>query len=355
MHSITRLLIAPLLVTSLVACGPTDNNTDDNSENNSSTMVDKAAQRVEWEACVGDTMTYTPFETSISTAARVAGFETIGEKLWNNTMTPSQDDFVQSNLTYVEEEGLDSRVARREDEHYAPVMKDGEVVACNSAEDVPMSNPDRCVGPAKIRPLVIGGLTDGAMSMDEAERMLASAEVEASLLWFLYVSTFKEIHTCTKKKKDCDSSYAYYTGAQPEEMGIGLAGYLRREVPEAHAAVWDALLEMRCWRQVDDADTAQNQELRDEVIAKLDKALLFGISRLVTARLTAIQSADAADVPAEWRWLQIMGDVLVREAKETDAAKGAQLEDAFGKAMFSEVSDASALISTIEELFPSAT
>lgn len=353
MRTMYKLGLATLFTTLTIACGPDDDNkTTHNKAENNATTVDVVAQRAAWETCVADIKTYTPFETSISTAARVSAFESIGERLWNND-TLTQDDFVQSNLTYVEAEGLDSRLSRREDEHYPAIVEGGETVACNSSEGVATSNPDRCVGPAKIRPIVLDGLTDGAMSMDMDAQRIASTQVEASLLWFLYVSTYKEANTCTQKKKDCDSSYAYYSGAQPEEMGIGLAGYLLREVPEAHAAVWDGLLELRCWRQVDDTDTAQNLALRDEVIARMDKALLFGISRLVTARLTQIQTADGGNIPAEWAWLQIMGPVLVREATARDATKGAELDAAFAKATFAEI-DATTLITTIEGLFTSA-
>lgn len=349
---LATLSLATTLLFGAVACGPDENN-DTTTQDNNGGNVDTAAQRQAWETCVAETDTYTPFETSISTAARVAGFETIADKTWRNAM-PTTMDFEQANLTYVEEEGLDSRLSRREDEHYPAVMVDGEAVACNSAEDIPENNPDRCVGPAQIRPLVLDALTTGAMSDDLAERQVAGKQLEASLLWFLYTSTYKEATTCTQKKKDCDSSYAYYTGDQPEDMGLGLSNYFRTEVPEAHAAVWDGLVEVRCWREVDDTEEAQNLELRDEALATLDKALLYGISRLVSARLYNLSATDvtAQDRAEDWEWLTIMGPVLEREANTIDAAKAKTLEDAFDKASPDGV-DTQALAMTIEELFPS--
>ena len=342
-------LLSLALPVTLAGCGPDGGPGEQNKDD---MVLDEAAQRAAFQACVKETTTYTPFETSISTAARVGAFESIGERLWRNP-TPTRADFEQANLLYVEEEGLDSRLSRREDEHYPAVEVDGETVSCNSAPIVAISNPERCVGPAQIRPLVIDGLTEGAMSEDQLVRDKASHQVEASLLWFLYVSTYKEIHTCAQKKKDCDSSYAYYTGAEPEEMGIGLAGYFRREVPEAHAAVWDALLKMRCWRQVDGGDTAANTPLRDEVIRELDAALLFGLSRLVTARLKALQeSSDEAQRAELWQAITILGPVLEREAKARDSAQGVALAGELDEKA-AEGADLDMLITLIEDLFPS--
>ncbi len=357
-HLFRALLFSSTIA--ITACGPSDENnaTENNAttENNSSMTIDKEAQRMEFDTCVAenaDTTTYTPFETSISTAARVAAFETMGDKTWRNEDLTGTD-FEEANLAYVEDEGLDSRVSRREDEHYPAVTDDaGETVKCNESDEIADANPDRCVGPAQMRPIIVDSLTAGATSTDTQEQKLAAARLESTLLWFFYVSTFKEATTCTSKKKDCDSSFGYYTGVQDKDMGLGLSGYFIREVPEAHDAVWDGIMQMRCWRQVDSTDTAQNLELRDEALSAMDHGLLYGISRLITARLESLADATDDEKAVTWQWLQIMGPVLDRSAAETDATKATTLREAFAQESPEGV-DAAALVTTIEELFPSA-
>ena len=338
------------------ACGPSDeenntsnenataNNTpDDNPDGNNPDGDD----REQWNMCREQVTEYMQFEETISSAGRVGAFEDIADRLWRNDSTPTGEDFVQANAIYLEPEGLDSRVSRREDEHYEPVMEGGEVLRCRD-EGVPAMDPDRCVGPAQIKPIIIDAFEAGANG--EAPEV-HGARVEAALLWFFYVSSYKEGITCTEKKKDCDSCYAYYTGDRPQEEGIGLAGYFRDIVPDAHDLTWDGILAVRCWREVDDAETATNLELRDDAMAELDKGLLYGVSRLVTDRLDELDTSTGVDREADWAWLQIMGPVLEREANVRDADAAAVLEDAFDQDSPDDV-DVAALTSTIEELFP---
>ena len=99
--------------------------------------------------------------------------------------------------------------------------------------------PDYCVGPARIQPVILGALQQGAMGVGDP--LVNAARVEAGLLWFFYVSQYKESYTCTTKAKDCDSAYAYYTGGEPARGGIGLAGRVAEADPAAHDRAWDGL------------------------------------------------------------------------------------------------------------------
>lgn len=278
-------------------------------------------QEDQWDACVSDDGTYKQFNESISSAGRVAGFEEIADLLWRKGSTPTSMDFLKAREIYATGEGLDSRVARREDEHYPPIMENGEVLKCRD-EGVPEKDPNRCVGPARIRPIINAGFQAG---IDGEDPVINAAKVEAALLWFLYVSTHKEAITCTAKTKDCDSAYAYYTGAQARDAGIGLAKYLRTQVPQAHERVWDGILAVRCWRDLDPEETATNLTLRDRAVDQMDKGLLYGLSQIILQRAAATKVHTGTTLKADLAWLNIMVPVLYRDAETRNPEQAASL------------------------------
>ncbi|HYO52557.1 hypothetical protein [Archangium sp.] len=110
--------------------------------------------------------------------------------------------------------GLDSRVQRREDVHY-PAPSSG--AKCSDA-GIPEQYPDRCVGPAKLLPILNEAFQKGTRG--ESPRVQAT-RIEAALLWFLYVSTPSEVTSCASKPQDCDSVWAYYTGGHRARSATG--------------------------------------------------------------------------------------------------------------------------------------
>ncbi|MEK7423184.1 MAG: hypothetical protein AAB131_05020, partial [Actinomycetota bacterium] len=274
-----------------------------------------------WPACISDDNAYHRFADSISSIARVAAFEAIRDLFTSGGLTAQ--DFVDADFIYLQDQGLDSRVGRREDEHYpAATDVDGTAVACNSGLVDPADFPERCVGPARIQPLLLAAFAAGGAG--EALRINA-ARIEAGLLWFLYVSIHKEATTCTANTADCDSGYAYYTGGEAREAGLGLAHDLRVLDPTAHDRVWDGLLSVRCWRDLDQAIPAADLARRDQEIRQLDVALLRGIAVLVSVRTVELMGASGEDRAALWASLQILGAVLGREASERDPTAAATL------------------------------
>jgi|GEM_PF-1242597 len=321
------------------------NNTSAN--NTSANNTSNADVLMQWETCRADTTEYERFEETISSIARIGAFEDIADLLWENEMEIMDQDFIDSNLIYVEEEGLDSRVSRREDEHYMPVMEGGMTLSCRD-DGVPEKDPNRCVGPAQIRPLVLDAFTEGAMG--EGEHKVEAAKVEAALLWFLYVSSYKEATTCAAKAKDCDSSFAYYGGGEQQDGGLGLARYFKTHAPAAHDEVWDGLIAVRCWRGIDDGEEATNTELHDMALAELDEGLDYGLARLVVWRLDEFDANEGVDRDADWAFLKILGPALQRAADARDANAAASLETAW--AGTADELDVAATKSTIETLFP---
>ena len=293
----------------------------------------------EWPECISDDNTYHQFQESISTIGRVGGYEEIADLLWRNG-TPDPAAFVAARDVYATGEGLDSRVQRREDEHYPPVTDPdtGDTLRCRD-EGVPAMDPQRCVGPALILPILNDAFQAGIEGTDPN---IQAARIEAALLWFLYVSTHKEANTCAVAQKDCDSAYAYYTGGEDRSGGLGLAGVVRDLSAETHDRIWDAILGVRCWRDLDGAEEATDLETRDRAVAQLDTALLHGVAAIVADRYASwVDTGSEADAA----FLEILGGVLDRAAQEIDA----DLADALAQAIADGEGDADGILT---ELFP---
>jgi len=280
-----------------------------------------------WPACASDEGSYVPFEATISTIARIDAYETMATLLWDNPAVPTAVDFLAARELYATDEGLGSRVPRREDEHYPPVTDEtGTVLLCRD-EGVPALDPLRCVGPAQMVPIINDAFVNGINGVDP---VVNAARLDATFVWFMYLSTYKESVTCTDVRKDCDSSWAYYNGGtQPAEAARGLGRLVDTVAPVTHDRVTDGVLAIRCWRDLDSADVATDLALRDQALLQLDTALLHGMAQLVLARMTELETATGVDRDADWAWLQIVGSALVREATDRDPAAAAIIENAF--------------------------
>lgn len=275
-----------------------------------------------YPACVSDAEPdrYVQIGASVSTVARIAAFEQIAAKLFI-AGAPSNQDFIDARLQYVIDNGLESRVARREDEHYPPAP-----AACNTltVEQLAMY-PDRCVGPVTLQPAIQAAFMTGSTSADARERRLAAARIEAYLLWFLYTSVHKEATTCKAAPADCDSHWAYYTGGEGRTGGLGWARYVRALEPATHDRIFDGILAVRCWRGLDDpamaGDDAMYDALRTRALAQLDRAELRGIVVILKQRLTRLDTQTGVDAEVTWELVRSLGPVLNRAA---DAQGGAE-------------------------------
>ncbi len=220
-----------------------------------------------WDACVSDDGEWVlAGEETPSSAARVAAYEAIGDLLWRNPCVPGSEDFIAAQGIYGEDGGVGSRVTKRYDAHLTPPQD-----ADCKADDAGERWPDYCVGPARIEPLILDAFEAGIAGEDPSGN---AAKVRAGLLWFYWVSTYKEAFTCATTQRDCDSSWAYYTGAkQLEDAQLGLAGEIAQAHPQVHESVFTALLGLRCWRGLDPDATATDDALHQRALAQLDRAL----------------------------------------------------------------------------------
>lgn len=271
----------------------------------------------DWDPCVSDDGRYHRVEPTISSIARVMAFEEIADLLFTPDADPSSDAFLEARMLYQEDEGLDSRVVRRYDPHFE--VPDG--TDC-TADGVPAMYPDYCVGPAQIQPVILDALNDGIAGTDPRAN---AARVEAGLLWFFYVSAYKESFSCTTKAKDCDSSYAYYTGGEPARCGIGLGRYIAEHDPYAHDRAWDGLLAVRCWRDVDDAEVATMLELRDRARTQYDQALIDGVAQILRDRLELVDTTAGETRDYHWAFVQTLASPVLREMEDRDPTEAAAL------------------------------
>lgn len=296
-----------------------------------------------WDACVSDDGQYHRIQPTISSIARVMAFEEMGELLFTPEADPSSDDFLSARVLYQEDEGLDSRVVRRYDPHFE--VPDG--TDC-TMEGVPDDHPDYCVGPARMQPIILDALAAG---IDGTDVRANAARVEAALLWFFAVSAYKESLTCTNTAKDCDSSYAYYTGGEPARCGIGLARCVAEVDPYAADRAWDGLLAVRCWRDLDDAEVAEDLDLRDRARRQYDRAIQDGVAAILRDRIERLRDATGEAQRYYGAFAQILATPVLEEMERRAASAEAGALRAEVNAADPADVDADAAIAAIDAVF----
>ena len=268
-----------------------------------------------WGACISDDVTYHAIEESVSSVARVEAYVQIGDLLWRNDAI-SPHGFIDARVIYEQEEGLGSRVSRRYDPHYPAPASGG----CED-DAVAAANPEYCVGPATLQPILVAAFAAGAEGAELAEN---AARIEAALQWFLYVSVVKEATTCAETPDNCDSAWAYFCGGAPRSTPIGLAADIDGFAPETHDRAYDGVLAVRCWRDLDPAVPAVDLDMQALAIGQLDFALLRGMSIVARQKLVEIGCATGDYRDAALEWLRVVVPLLDRETRmrDPDAADG---------------------------------
>ena len=254
-------------------------------------------------------------------SARTLAYDAMAAKLWDNPAAPTPADFLSARDDYSVAQGLASRVARRQDVSY-PEVPGGDKFACQADPAVAAQYPDRCAGPAKLKPLVDAAFVAG--SNGERPRVQA-ARIEAGLLWFLHLSMTSEVWTCSfDKAADCDAAAGYYAAELARTPATGFGRYVARTGPETHARIFDALLAVRCWRDVDTALPATRSDLYQAALGQLDRASLRGIALAVAERLGAARCVGGEAREAALEFVKVLGGFLVHAAESRDAAAAAR-------------------------------
>jgi len=272
-----------------------------------------------WPACISDDGIYHPFSSgTIGGVTRAGQYQRITDSLFDATRDPSVADFLAARMDYVNtadpNAGIAIRIGRRADFHYVADVPAG--TDC-TAPGIAAMHPEFCVGPATLEPLINTAFTAGSTA-GTADTRVEAAKIEAGLLWFHYLSPLSEIRGCTTTKSNCDSAYAYYTGGAAPRGGVGLAAHVLAADPLAHDRAWDAVLGVRCWRDLDSADTATNLALRDRVAAQLDRAMVDGVAAVVRARALRIAATTGSERAAHWAFVRTLGGFLDRAVRAED-------------------------------------
>jgi hypothetical protein len=294
-----------------------------------------------WPACISDNNVFTPSNPSIGSVARTQAYESIANRLWRNRIIPVPNDFVEAKVAYAVDQGIDSRIQRREDVHYTAAP-----MPCSTA-GIPADFPERCVGPATLLPILNDAFEKGAMGETP---LVHGARIEAAFDWFFYVSALSEVMSCTDKVADCDSCWAYYAGGTARDMPLGIAKEFFRFAPETHQRAYDATLAVRCWRDLDKVTPATNLMRRDLARAQLDKALLRGMALLLREKIVELPCSTGQVLDARWAYVKIVGPLLDRAARERNQMQADKLQSEFSKASPGEV-DTVGVLMAIDSLF----
>lgn len=285
----------------------------------------------DYPACISDGGVYELVDSPPSTIARIEAYDQIAALLWENG-APTTDDFTEARTIYDTDEGLGSRLTRREDHHYPPIpMEEWDPgldpdKQCSNSE-LAAAHPERCLGPAKLQPLVNEAFIAG-MSGD-GDPNVHAARIEAALVWFSYASVYKESNTCVDTPKDCDSAWAYYAGgAQADGDVLGFAELVRTYSPTTHQRIFDGILAVRCWRGLYPVDMyptyddlpPDGQTMYDNAWEQLDDALARGFAVALRQHILAQDDeACSTATAANWAFVQVAGEGLDREIRERDA------------------------------------
>ncbi len=303
-----------------------------------------------WPACVSDDGTYhlVGSSTPSSVARSVAAFDTMAKRLWLNPAAPTKDDFLAARDAYSVAEGVASRVARRQDLSY-PEVPGSDKFACQSA-GIPEQYPDRCAGPARIKPLIDDAFVQGLAG---SEPRVQAARIEAGILWFFHLSTLSEVWTCSfSNKNDCDSAAAYYTQVTARTQPAGYAAYVAARGRETHDRIYDALLAARCWRDFDSAlPTVSGEDLYRKASAQLRRATERGIALVLRQRIGQVGCTTGDEQAAHLAFVKVLGGWLDHTASLRDPTAAATLKS-YISAPTAEASAIAKAQAAIDAAFP---
>jgi hypothetical protein len=164
----------------------------------------------------------------------------------------------------------------------------------------------------------------------------------------MYVSYYKEGLGCQLELNQCDSTSAYWGGNQNRAASPtgGLGRYIKGLSIEAYERGWDAVLAMRCWRDLDNpSGTGSNLELMSRVGVQLDRAGDHALALIVRHRLQNLGCGAA------WETVEILAGVLDRAATAADPTAAQVLRDQIAKGDPASV-DVKAATDALEKAFP---
>jgi hypothetical protein len=179
----------------------------------------------------------------------------------------------------------------------------------------------------------------------QAERL------EASLLWFFYLSTLSEVWTCGfDDVLDCDAVWGYFNGANARGAPKGLGRYINSLGPETYNRGYDAVLGERCWRDLDQVQPATDKTHQQEAQDQLDDAEIRGLALIVRQRLNAIDCSTGELKEAHFAFVQVLLGFMDRASRAIDAAQADVLKAQIAKT--AATIDVAAASAALDALYP---
>ncbi len=312
----------------------------------------------QWDACPSDTY-YTNYVFPLVVGpsppgggiGRVNAWEDMAKKLWGSGTVPPKENFADALVIYGMGDGsISSRAVRRQDIHY-PDIPNNSKTRCTEP-GVADTYPDRCVGPAKIVPILNRAFE--AAIQGGVEPLSQSARIEAALLWFFYVSVLAEQGTCRDTPEDCDSVWSHYNAALAENTTIqkGLGRYFKDLSEETHARVFDGVLAVSCWRHLDPAPLATNTILYEWAQRQMDIGMLRGVALILRDRFSHLLACSPSDVKkAHLAFINTLGPFMDRAARAKNPSQADILQAQVTATDPSRV-DVPRALAAIDALFP---
>ncbi len=302
-----------------------------------------------WPACPSDDGMFRFGSPNIpAAAARVRAYDAMGARLWNNPNEPTPDDFTAARLEYSTMNGLASRVARRQDvtEPELPLM---DKFACQSDPAIAASAPDRCAGPARLKPIIDEAFVQGTAG---TEPRVQAARIEASLLFFMHLSMLSEVWTCSfDSLTDCDAAMGYYSAEPVPSMTSGYSTLVSRLTPSTHLAIYDALLGVRCWRDTDKQLPAQRTDLYERAASQMRRASSRGLAGVLRERMRRLSCAQGGERDAARAFVSTLGSLFHRQLRAANAAAADEVR-AFTQAPVSDDAAIARAVAALDRTVP---
>lgn len=286
-----------------------------------------------WPTCANDGGGYTPFEQPGS-AARTDAWEMIRSIFAGGT---APEDFTAAREQYSLDEGIESRVLRREDVHYPNIDEADQDPMVDfdkqcSIESNVEKYADRCAGPSKIAPIINEAFAAGQAG--EGDPAIHVARIDAAIAWFMYLSVIKEAtFSCPPSGYggDCDAAWGYYNGANDRTNPTGYGADVLALSSQTNERIFDGLSAMRCWRDTypPDMDADTTDPFYGYGRDQLDRANNQGAAVILRDRLVQ-QLACGDDATANWEWIKVYGRGLEKPAQDIDPANASKLMDLLG-------------------------
>ena len=309
------------------------------------TPRDPASKGTRLPLCISDDNTYHPINPDVPSNSRIAAVEQLGKLLkFDGSGVPTPNDFVQARILYTQPEGLDSRVQRREDIHFPEATVGGVVKACRdmtAAERAPFA--DRCAGPEKLIPLINDALVKGAAGTTPT---LQAARIEAAMVWFMWLSFYKESQGCFGDPGQCDSTSSYWGGQQDVNAPpLGYGRMIRAYSEESYRRGWDAVLAIRCAYDYTVAQPAALDlaAVKEKARDQIDRMNNHALAIFVRSKVSVLP----CDAPYEA--VRLLGPVLDVVARAKDPAKADKLKAEFAKSAVQI--DRDMVLSMLDDLF----